>query len=321
MHSGGLGSLMKLMNWLSRHWEIFFWATLMFINGKHVAFRQRQKLLEGKAGPWPAVDGRARCSLLPAGLGAYRLNVRGVVSWDHPDGSLTRTFSSKAEADYYRAALQGRTVQVHTNPRNAKESSLVWSEVTAGIPAYVSLRQGRLTPKGYAGAKVFCGVAAAGFAAAVADVGMFATPWGRNLEWHRLCLCDLSLLLLMLGLVLLAPAAILRVRLGELAETIRMETEREFWRRGTVWLSAAAAAIWVAGVCGAMASSPAPDWVFYVMMTAPVFPLLWRALGVGVRAVRELRPLTEVARISQPENLSLPELRDDSAALPVSTAV
>jgi hypothetical protein len=148
---------------------------------------------------------------------------------------------------------------------------------------------GPLGPRGYRAAQAFKTIAWGGLGLAAADVAVFAAK--PDLMWRDLCMCDLSIGLILLGIALLIPGRMLNFRLGTLPIYEDSPSARAFRLRVTLWSAFGAAVVIATAVLyGSIIKGEAPDWVVWIALTAPLFPLfIWSAM-TGTAAVRELRP-------------------------------
>ena len=200
----------------------------------------------------------------------------------------SRWFPLQDEASHYAGALRGKTVAVHIEPYG-HEKILRWDELRSMAPPFVSETQGRLTRAGYAGAQGFRALAWGGMGLAAADIAWFVR--NPDFMWHGLCLCEFSLALLALGCLLLLPASKLRFRMRYLPHAICAGQFEGASRSILIFLIAAAGEVWAGVLFSSGLSSNSPDWVFFAVASAPVFPLFWWSSVVGTAAVRELRPI------------------------------
>jgi len=264
------------------------------------ALRRRERrcsLLEADAERWPTVDGIATCRVLPVGLSrGYRLFVGAEPADGGRRAEWTRVFPLKKEADYYARALRGRTVAVHVEPYG-DEKILCWDELKSAVPPFISETQGRLTPGGYAGAQVFRAVAWGGLGLATVDVATFVR--NPDFMWYGMCLCGLSLALLGLGCLLLAPASMLRFRVLNLQEANTHGHFERVMRSILLFLVGAAVLVWVGVLSVHGLSKDSPDWMSFAMLSAPMFPLFWWSSVIAAAAVRELRPIAPVVEAAR----------------------
>jgi len=287
---------------LLRHGSIDFGAYLVVL-GIGAAFRaprdreRRRTVLEADAAEWPAVDGIATCRVLPAGLNGFRLFVWAVPADGGRRTEWSRVFPVKQEADHYARALRGRTVAMHVDPYDDKERILRWDELKAAGPPFVSKTQGRLSRPDYAGAQGFRALAWGGLGLATADVAMFAR--NPDFMWRGMCLCELSMALLALGCLLLVPASKLRFRMKNLPHASSSGQFEGAARSVLLFLIAAAVMTWVGVLLFFGLSSKSPDWAFFSLLSAPMFPLFWWSSVVGTAAVRELRPIAPVVEAAR----------------------
>jgi hypothetical protein len=164
---------------------------------------------------------------------------------------------------------------------------------------------GPLGAGSYRAARTFKAVAWGGLGLAAVDVAIFAAK--PDLMWRGLCMCDVSIGLILLGIALLIPANMLNSRLGRLPAYDPVQSAADFRQRLTIWLGAAAAAV-MGGVIlyGSLVSSEskdAPDWVWWAALTAPLFPLLTWSAMVGSAVVRELRPVKQLEEVREPQGV------------------
>jgi len=300
------GFVEALPRWLT---NFGVYLVIWGIGAKFQAVRTRERrraALEADAAEWPVVDGVATCRVLPAGWLGFRLFVEAAPVDGGGRARWSRVFPLKEEADHYAQALRGRTLAVHVEPYG-EEKILRWDELRSVAP-FVSKTQGRLTGAGYAGAQGFRALAWGGLGLTVADAAMFI----RNPEfmWHGMCLCELSLALLGLGLLLLFPASMLRFRLRNLPDA---SVDGQFVRAARpvlLVLIAAAVSTFVGILAFAGLSSNSPDWVVFWLLSVPLFPLFWGLSVVGM-AVRELRPIAVVEAPRVTKNQGLTQIYTD----------
>jgi len=270
----------------------------IFLSFRTLRDRERRRTaLETDAAEWPAVDGIATCRILPAGLNGFRLFVGATPADGGRRAEWSRLFPHKEEADHYARALRGRTVAVHMEPYGGEAKILRWDELRSIAPPFVSETRGRLTRGGYAWAQGFRALAWGGMGLAAADVAWFVR--NPDFMWHGLCLCELSLALVALGCLLLVPASMLRFRMRNLPDASGVGQFEGTSRSILLFLIAAAVAFWVGVLLFARLSGNSPDWVFFALVCAPMFPLFWWSSVVGTAAVRELRPVAPVVEAAR----------------------
>ena len=280
-------SLQHVGEWLQKEWFLGVILAVNGLNGLRAWRGARRSLRERDAVNWPAMEGIARCRTVPTGVGQSSVHVRAVPL----DGSeavfSAHAFSNWEEAEHCSAALDGRTVRIHVNPKEPEERIVCWPELRRMVPAFVLPDGGRLSSAAFRWVRAFQVVVLAASALLLTDVGLFATPWGRNAEWRGMCLCDASIGLLLLSGVLLLPAQVLRRRIN----AVSREADGQGLRQATRWVTLVSVGAW-AGMLffSAVHHGEPPDAVFYGLITLPVFPLLWWSGVAGVRAEVTLRP-------------------------------
>ena len=272
------------LEWLQKHWSglvvYALWVLIMWRGqrGTRRSWRERVAI------HWPAVEGRAWCRRLPG--------TRVSLSVDPVDGSepadWAHTFSCTEEGRHYRTVLNGLTVPVHVNPEKPRERIVCWREMTALVPAFGWPDGGRMSPSAFRGVRVFQTVLLGAGLLLAADAGMFAVPRIRDAEWHGMCLCELSIGLLVLSVFLLLYSVGLRRRM-DAADLAKLP---ELAQRGTRWVLACTAGAWFGlALFAAAHHGETPDPVWWGLLTLPVVAFLWVSAGVALRAERTLRPL------------------------------